>query len=303
MRKIYIVMAYKYNTMQLSQTELRVLEQVSYGNDRIETIAQNIHRSNSQIYRAKQNLLEQGFLHLNRGRLDPEKSINSALILNLISRYPNLIELFSDSGLKILMSILKPKSINEIMRETNLKKSAVYKKIRIGRNISAIVIDKNHKYTINEKIWPNLKTYLDENKRLEETIDNRIPVNSIIYHKNEGEILFSNNFELKATLTAFSVYNNYGIKLFLPTNFYFLPNKKLSKEEILLHSIYIINKEKDYRYLTYLALFYIKFRDDFSKIKNPVLKKIGNILKGDKIGGYPNLDEIREKGELYDIRI
>ena len=303
MRKVYIVIAYKYNIMQLSQTELRVLEQVSYGNDRIENIAQNIHRSNSQIYRAKQNLLEQGFLHLNRGRLEPEKSINSALILNLISRYPNLIELFSDSGLKILMSILKPKSINEIMRETNLKKSAVYKKIRIGRNISAIVIDKNHKYTINEKIWPDLKNYLEENKRFEETIDNRIPVNSVIYYKNENEILFSNNFELKATLTAFSAYKNYGIKIFLPTNFYFLSNKKLSKEEILLHSICIINKEKDYRYLTYLALFYIKFRDDFSKIKNSVLKKIDNIIKGDTIKGYPTLDEIREKGELYDIRI
>jgi len=303
MRKVYIVMVYKYSIMQLSQTELRVLEQVSYGNDRIENIAQNIHRSNSQIYRAKQNLLEQGFLHLNKGRLEPERSINSALILNLISRYPNLIELFSDSGLKILMSILKAKSINEIMRETNLKKSTIYKKIRIGRNISAIVIDNNHKYAINEKIWPNLKNYLEENKRLEETIDNRIPVNSIIYHKNEDEILFSNNSELKATLTAFSVYEKYGIKILLPINFYYLPNKKLSKEKILLHSIYIINKEKDYRYLTYVTLFYIKFRGEFTKIKNPILKNLDNILKGNIIEGYPTLDEIKEKGELYDIKI
>ena len=201
------------------------------------------------------------------------------------------------------MSILKPKSINEIMRETNLKKSTIYKKIRIGRNISAIVMNKNHKYTINEKIWPNLKNYLEENKRFEEIIDYRIPVNSIIYYKNEDEILFSNNSELKATLTAFSVYEKYGLKILLPTNFYYLPNKKLSKDEILLHSIYIINKEKDYRYLTYVALFYIKFRSEFSKIKNPVLKKIDNILKGDRIEGYPTLDEIREKGELYDIKI
>lgn len=303
MRKLYIAMAYKYNNMQLSQTELRILEQVAYGNDRIENIAHNIHRSNSQIYRAKQSLLEYGFLHLNNGKLEPEKSINSSLILILLSRYPNLIELFSDSGLKILMSILKPKSINEIMKETNLNKSTIYKKIRIGRNISAIIMNKNRKYTINEKIWPNLKNYLEENKKFEETIDNRIPVNSVIYHKNEDGILFSNKSELKATLTAFSVYEKYGIKLFLPTHFYYLPNKELSKKEILLHSIYVINKEKDYRYLTYVALFYIKYRGEFSKIKNPILKKIDNILKGDRIEGYPTLDEIREKGALYDIRI
>jgi predicted DNA-binding protein YlxM (UPF0122 family) len=289
--------------MQLSQTELRVLEQVSYGNNKIENIAQNIHRSNSQIYRAKQNLSEHGFLHLNRGRLEPEKSINSALILNLISRYPSLIELFSDSGLKILISILKPKSINEIMKETNLKKSTIYKKIKIGRNISAIEKNKNHKYTINEKIWPNLKNYLEENKKFEEAIDNRIPVNSIIYHKNEDEILFSNNSDLKATPTAFSVYEKYGIKILLPTNFYYLPNKNLSKEEILLHSIYVINKEKDYRYLTYVVLFYIKFRCEFTKTKNPMLKNFDNILKGNKIERYPTLDEIKEKAELYDIKI
>jgi len=289
--------------MQLSQTELKVLEQVAYGNDRIEGIAQHLHRSNSQIYRAQQSLSEYGFLHLNNGNLEPEKSIYSSRILILLSRYPNLIELFSDSGLRILMSILKPKSINEIMRETNLKMSTIYKKIRIGQNISAITVNNNHKFTINEKIWPNLRRYLEGNKRLEETIDNRIPVNSIIYHKNEDEILFSNRSELKATLTAFSKYEKYGIKLFLPTHFYYLPHRKLSKEKILLHSIYIVNKEKDYRYLTYVALFYIKFRNEFSKIKHPLLKKIDSILKGKKIEGYPTIDEIREKGALYDIRI
>jgi predicted transcriptional regulator len=288
--------------MQLSQTELKVLEQVAYGNNSIEDIAQNLHRSSSQIYRAQQSLSEYGFLHLNNGNLEPEKSIYSSLILNLFSRYPNLIELFSDSGLKILMAILKPKSINEIMRETNLKRSTIYKKIRVGQNISAITRDNNHKFTINEKIWPNLKEYLEENRKREEKIDSRIPVNSVIYHKNENEILFSNKSELKATLTAFSKYEQYGIKLLLPTYFYYLPDRELSKEEILLHSLYIVNKEKDYRYLTYTALFYIKFKNEFSKIKHPLLKKIDSIQKGKKIEGYPTVEEIREKGILYDIR-
>jgi len=289
--------------MQLSQTELKVLEQVAYGNDRIEDIAQNLHRSNSQIYRAQQSLSKYGFLHLNNGNLEPAKSTYSSLILILLSKYPNLIELFSDSGLKILSSILKPKSINEITKDTNLKRSTIYKKIRIGRNISAITMNNNHKFTINEKIWPNLREYLEVNKKLEETTDNRIPINSIIYYKNEDEILFSNKSELNATLTAFSKYDKYRIKLFLPTHFYYLPNRELSKEEILLHSIYIVNKEKDYRYLTYATLFYIKFRNEFSNIKHPLLKKLESILKGNTIEGYPTIDEIKEKGLIYDIRI
>ena len=74
MRKLYILFAYKQNTMQLSQTELKVLEQVAYGNDRIEDIAQKLQRSNSQIYRAQQSLSEYGFLLLINGNLEPKKS-------------------------------------------------------------------------------------------------------------------------------------------------------------------------------------------------------------------------------------
>ncbi len=289
--------------MQLSQTELRVLEQVSYGNERIEDIAQNLQKSKSQIYRAKQRLSENGFLHLNRGKLAPNRSTYSSLILPLLSKYPNLIEPLSESGLKIFTSILKPKSVKEIMRETNLKMSTIYKKIKQGRNISAITINKNKKFTINERIWPNLRDSLREIKKFEETIDERIPVNSVIYHKDEDEIIFSNIFDLNAKLTAFSKYGKYGIKILTPTNFYYLPYRELSKKEILLHSIYIINKEKDYRYLTYLIIYYLKFREEFSNIRHPILKKIESILKGKTIEGYPTLDEIKEKCLLYDIRI
>lgn len=288
--------------MQLTKTELKVLEQVTRGNNKIEDIAQNIHRSKSQIYRAQQNLSNHRFLQLNNGILKAQRTIYSSLIINLLSAYPNLIQLFSDSGLKILVSILEPKSIDEIMEDTNLKRSTIYKKLRIGLNISAITKDEK-KFILNEKIWPDLKEYIEEYKRFEETIDKRVPVNSIIYNKNENEILFSNKSDLTATLTAFSRYEEYGIKILLPTHFYYLPNKELSKEKILLHSIYIITKEKDYRYITYLILFYIKFKDEFSKMKNPVLKQIDRILKGEKMEGYPTLEEIKEKAVMYDIRI
>jgi predicted DNA-binding protein YlxM (UPF0122 family) len=303
MRKIYILFANRYSIMQLSQTELNILNQIALGNNKIDNIAKNLNKSNSQIYRAQQKLSENGFLQLNRGHLEPKRSINTSQILNLLSRYPNLTQLFSDSGLKILTSILKPKSIDEIVKGTNLKKSAIYKKIKVGKDISAITVDKNHKYTINKKIWPNLKDFLEQNKKLEETIDNRVPVGSVIYHKNENEILFSNITELKATPTAFSTYEKFGIKLLLPTNFYYLPYKELSKKDILLHSLYIVDKEKDYRYLIYLALFYIKYKDELYFLKHPILEKIKSILKGKEEVGYPTIDEIREKGSLYDIRI
>jgi predicted transcriptional regulator len=302
MRKVYIVFAYRKNSMRLTQTELQVLKQVSNENKRIKDIAKRLHKSTSQIYRARQNLEKYGFLHLADGNLEPDKTTHSSLILQLLSRYPNLIELLSESGMKILLSILTPKSIHEIMKETNLNKSTVYKKIRQGKKISAIQLKKKNTFVLNKKIWPDLIDLLKEVRKHEELTDGRIPVNSLIYHKNEDEILFSNTSELPAKPTAFSTYEAFGITLFLPTHFYYLPVKELSKKDILSHSLYIVEKQKDYRYVTYLILFYLKYRNEFSKINHPIVQKINKILKGEIIDGYPSLDEIKEKCALYDIR-
>jgi len=289
--------------VQLTQTELRVLVQVSNENKRIEDIANTIDKSLSQIYRARQNLEKYGFLHLNNGTLEPNKTTYSSLILRLLSRYPNLVEPLSKSGMNILKATLDPKSVEEIIQETNLNKSTVYKKIKQARKISALSKNKNNKFVINGKIWSDLKEYLEEIKKYEAFTDNRIPVNSVIYHKNENEIVFSNTTELKAKHTAFSMYKDYGIQLYLPTTFYYLPVKKLSKEDILLHSLYIVEKNKEYRYLTYVTLFYLKHRKEFSNIKHPILRRIKSILNGKTIEGYPTLEDIKEKCVLYDIKI
>jgi len=38
-------------------------------------------------------------------------------------------------------------------------------------------------------------------------------------------------------------------------------------------------------------------------IKHPILSNIKQILEGKNIQGYPTLDEIKEKAEVYDIKI
>lgn len=110
--------------------------------------------------------------------------------------------------------------------------------------------------------------------------------------------MFSNKAKQDAALTAFSAYE--GIKLLLPTNYYYLPKRKLSKKEVFTHSLYVAEKEKTIRHLTYIALFYIKFKIQCS---HPIISTIKDILNGKTIKGYPTLKEIKEKADVYDIRI
>ena len=234
--------------MNLSSTELKVIEQIAKNNKSINLIAKSIKKSNKQVYRAVKKLKEIGFID---NSLEPIKSVHNNLLQQLILEYPSLISPLSNSGINIFASILEPKTIKEIIQKTGLKKGIIYKKFRIVKNIS-LVTKKNNKYALNEKIWPKLKDFFLELNKYEEIIDKRIPASSIIYFKNEKEIIFSNKEELNAALTAFSKYKQYNLKLLLPVYYYYLPNKELTKKEIFQHSLYIAEKEKSIRNLTYV---------------------------------------------------
>jgi len=289
--------------MYLSELELKVLEQIAQGTTTIPTIAQQLKRHESRIYRIRHKLIEQGFLDLPQKELVPKKTTHVTLLLQLLIKHPNLTEVLSDSGFQIYTALLTPKTVTDLIQETGFKKSTIYKKIHQGFIISAIVQRENTIYTINEKLWTDLKDTLNEIKKFEETTDPRIPANSTIYYKTTREIVFSNTADINATPTGFSAYEQYNLKLLLPTHYYYLPNKTLSKKEIFLHSLYITEKEEESRHITYIALFYIKYKKELTNIKHVFLENITQILQGKHIKGYPSLEEIKEKAEVYDIRL
>ena len=289
--------------MQLSEIELKTLQQIANGNTDIKKMAKTLNKDISRIYRTKNKLIEKNYIEFFQGMVVPKKTTHINLLLQLLIKYPNIISVLSGSGIPILTELLHPKTVEEVESNTDLKKSIIYKKIKQGMDISAIIQKKNYKYVINEKIWKELKDFLVEYKKHEETTDPRVPTNSIIYHKNQNEIVFSNKADLGAVLSGFSAYKEHGIKILLTTNYYYLPKKSLSKPEIFKHSLYITLKEKNIRNLTFICLFYLKNKNDLLSIKHPILDKIKQILKGKKIPGYPTLEELKEKAEVYDIRI
>ena len=77
--------------------------------------------------------------------------------------------------------------------------------------------------------------------------------------------------------------------------------KNLSEKEIFIHSLYVAEKEKSIRDYIYVALFYLKYRKKLSSVKHPLINSLLQILKGKIIPGYPGLEEIKEKTEIYNI--
>ena len=91
-----------------------------------------------------------------------------------------------------------------------------------------------------------------------------------------------------------------NIKIFTTTNYYFLPKKQLSKKDVLLHSLYIEEKEHSIQNLIFIALFYLKFK---IQINHKILTNLNLVLKGKKIKNYPSYQEIKDRAEVYGIKV
>ena len=290
---------YFYGIMELNKGEIAALEQVAKGNKSLKKIALALKKSESQVYVYAKNLADKSLIELINGDIEPKRIPHLSLLLQLLSKIPNLTPILEGPGIPIFTAMLKPSTIEEISSETGYKKTAIYKRLVQARKRS-LVRNNLNTFEINDKMWSGLKEMLEEIKKSELKTDNRIPASAIIYYKKREEIVFSSKEELDAEKTAFSAYQNYGINLLTITNFYYLPKKTLTKKDILKHSLYIAEKDVDTRYLIFIALFYAKYKKEL-KIKHPILTNINAILAGGEVKGYPKYQEIKDRANIYNI--
>ena len=200
------------------------------------------------------------------------------------------------------MCLWEKKTTSQAQKEAGLHKMTIIKKINEGRRMS-LLLTENKTYRVNEKIWPDARECLLEIRKCEESIDPRVPVDSIIYFKNDNEIVFSNKKELDATLTAFSAYENYGIGLLTTTYYYCLPKKHLTTVDVFMHSLHVTEKDMDVRHIILAALFFAKFRKELGHIQHPIVENIRKVLAGEKIRLYPSQSEIRDRADVYNIEV
>jgi len=290
--------------MDLQLSELKALNSIAEGNIKPAEIARAIKKSKPRVYKIINSLNKKGVIEISQERISIIKQPHLVFLIQVIKNNQEVMKVLSSSGIEVLTSTIYPKTIKKIMQETTLKKSLIYLKLKKARNLGAVKKIGNY-FQINEKIWPKLRDFLLELSKYEQTIDTRIPLDSIIYLKNDKELLYSTSKQniSDAIETAFSVYGDYGIKLLGNENFYYLPKKKLNKKDIFSHSLIISEKRQEIRLIIYTALFYLKFKEELKKVKHPLLEKIKEILAGKEIKDYPSLYEIKEKAEIYDVQI
>lgn len=192
------------------------------------------------------------------------------------------------------------KNLEDLAMETGIPSDTIYYYLQGFRQLGIVSRSKHGKaylYSFNYIVWPELKDFVTS--LLEYQVLRLVPREALLIKSYGDSVLFKSLRPQDATLTSFSVYADYGIELRLRDNYYTLPKRELSIQEIFSHSL---DSAESISHRLYCILFYLKNKEAVKDVSHPMMECIGAVLKGESIKGYPSIEEIEDQAELYGIQ-
>ena len=211
-----------------------------------------------------------------------------------------LSEILSGRRVELLSRLdSQPKSLETLAGVTGISNDTVYYYLQGLRPLGIVsrsMQGKAYLYSFNYVIWPELMDFVTALREFQ--VLRLVPREALLIKSYENSVLFKSLKQQDATLTSFSAYAEFGIKLGLRDHYYTLPKRELSIGEIFIHSL---DSAEDYRQRLFCVLFYLKNRDGLKDARHPMIESIRAVLRGEHIKGYPTKDDIEEQAELYGI--
>ncbi|MFA5452152.1 MAG: hypothetical protein WC248_01060 [Candidatus Methanomethylophilaceae archaeon] len=285
-----------------SRSELHLLSEYSRGTDGVEGLSVKLKVSVTQIYRIIESLRKKNVIILKNGKIVNENRTHIVLLLNILRDSEDAYIPLSDRGMEIMMVMKEPVTMKEIAYATRLNVSTVSRKIKqmFGRSM---VIRDGMKYSLNNKVWNELSELCSETEKYENNIDFRVPNGCELYHSDERSAVFSSASDLPFTRTAFSVFEKFGIKVCLGTNYYTTENADIAVDEVFLHSLWVIFKDKDWKLKMMSMIFYVKNKEYLQNIRHPIKNEMDAIISGKEVKGWVSVEEMQGRAEMYGVTI
>jgi len=254
--------------MRLNKSMIQAFTNVVRGSNSIERLALALKKSSNRVVEIVKDLEKEGFVTKsnNYALMGSRKVIELAntsyaiKLKDLIFEYPTVKfeDFLSDSKL-LFLTALSEDWINMDMASelTRVSKYMIFRYTAMMKN-RGIIVQENKLYKINEKAWPILAEFLKAYK-------NYATINGHVKWKYKESVLFEvdDNSLIKGSLTGFVKYGDYGVKIHTIKSLCLLPEKKITKEEIFINSMFEIN---DPRTLHLALVFYIKNNLKYKKV-------------------------------------
>ena len=254
--------------MRLNKGMIQAFTNIVRGSNSIEKLAFVLKKSYNRTVEIVQDLEKEGFvIKINNYNLTGSRKIidlastsHAIKLKDLIFEYSTVRfeDLLSDSKLLFLVALSDDWiNIDMVSELTQVSKYMISRYTSMMKN-RGLIIQENKLYKINEKAWALLVEFLKAYK-------NYAIIKGHVKWKYQEYILFEvdDNSLIQGSLTGFVRYEDYGIKIHTIKSLCLLPEKKLTKEEIFIHSMFEIN---DPRTLHLALVFYIKNNLKYKKV-------------------------------------
>jgi predicted transcriptional regulator len=194
-----------------------------------------------------------------------------------------------------------PRSLETLALETGIPGDTLYGYLKGFLWVGVVSRSRQGKaylFSFNYIVWPELKDFVTSLQEYQ--ILRLVPREALLIKSYENSVLFKSLRPQDATFTSFSAYEDYGILLGLRDYYYTLPRRELSIQEVFIHSL--DSAWESFQKL-FCVLFYLKNRDKLEAIDHPMMKDLKAVLQGERIKGYPTLEDIEDRTDLYDIKL
>ncbi len=193
------------------------------------------------------------------------------------------------------------KHVKVLEEETSVPRKTIYRYLKDFIHLGVVKRSKQGRaylYSFNYSFWPELKGFVTS--ILEYQAIAVVPREALLIKSYRDSVLFKSLRSQNATPTSFSAYGGYGIDLDLRDNYYTLPKRELSIEEVFIHSL---DSAESLQQRLFCILFYLKNRDKLESVEHPMMKDIKAVVQGERIKGYPSPEDIEDRADLYDIKL
>jgi hypothetical protein len=210
--------------------------------------------------------------------------------------------LLADRRIELLSRLdQSTKSAKELHAETGIPLKTVYYYLHDFARLGVVVPTKSGKhsiYSFNYVYWNALKDFVSALQEYDKA--RLVPRDALLIKIYEDGVLFKGLRAQDATPTSFSAYEEYGIELGLRDNYYTLPKRELSIEDVFIHSL---DSAEGRSQKLFCILFYLKHKDKLQNVQHPMLKDIRAVLRGEKVKGYPSTEDVEDRTEMYGIEL
>ncbi len=292
--------------MRLSENEVEALVQVTGSESTIHPrdLSQDFGIRPETVSRITTRLEEKGLLEREDHRIvlaeaSPAESFKRLYYTHRASPFQLIL---ADRRVDLLYRLdQNPESVETLSTETGLPSKTIYYYLKdfiilgIVRRTKSV---RGYLYSFNYILWGELKDFVTS--LWEYRFRRLIPRDALLIKSYSDSVLFKSIRHHDATPTSFSAYRDYGIDLGLRDNYYTLPKRELSIKEVFIHSL---DSAETLQQRLFCILFYLKNRDKLEGIEHPMIRDIKAVLQGERIRGYPSIEDIRDRAELYDIEL